>query len=703
MAVDHEASSSSSSSGWSFEVFLSFHGKDVRTNFADYLFQDLVGAGIRTFRDDEELSKGNEIGPDLLAAIQQSIISIPIFSKNYASSKWCLNEVKEISECKTTRNQIVYPIFYKVEPTDVRNQTGGYAKAFKVHHKRFDKTTVQKWRDALKDVGKLDGWHSKEDTYEGKLVKEVVKKVWNTLNKRLLHVSNKLVGIQSHIEEMVTLLDIKSGTKKIVGIHGLGGIGKTTIARVVYNTMLAHFEGYTFIENIRENAEKHGIHYLQNQLIKDVLKQENPNITNVDTGIKVIQQRFHKKKVLLVLDDVEQDIQVKYLAGDREWFGIGSRIIITSRNKDIIIAPKSDAIYEPKVMAPKDSLKLFSRYAFGRDWPLEDYLDLSKAIVKTTGGLPLALQVIGSSLFKKEISIWKCMLKKLQKFPNNDVMKSLKISYDGLEDAQQQMFLDTACFFIGMNKEIACHIWEGCGFYSQVELDVLCVKSLIMISEDGKLRMHDILRDLGRDIVRQESIKKPGERSRIWFQEEVLDVLVNQMGTSKCEGLSIDFSSGSRSQCLMSDGFAAMTELRLLQLDHVQSSGNITNSFSELRWLSWRGCPDQFALTNFCPQNLAVLDLSNSEITENWMGWNCIKKAGKLKVLNLTSCHQLSSIPDISKNELLEVFPQLQHISGCKSMVKLSSSSGGLRYLESLHLHQCYRLEEIGLPGGLQH
>ncbi|XP_043687797.1 disease resistance protein RPV1-like [Telopea speciosissima] len=686
------------SSGTSYEVFLSFCGKDVRTNFADHLYHALDGAGIRTFRDEEELHKGNEIAPELIAAIQQSRVSIPIFSINFASSKWCLNELTEVSECRRTMDQIVLPIFYKVEPRDVRNQTGAYEKAFEEHQMRFDETTVQKWKKALRENGELDGWHSKEDTYEGKLVKEVVKTVWSTLNKRLLHVSNKLVGIQTHIKKMLMLLDIESDDRKIVGIHGLSGIGKTTVARAVYDTVLSRFGGCTFIENVRENAKKHGIHYLQNKLIKDILKQENQNITSVDNGINVIRERLCRRKVLIVLDDVDQDIQAESLVGDREWFGIGSKIILTSTNKDILIARKADGIYEPNVMDLDDSLELFSHHAFGRNKPIEDYLDLSKAMVKITGGLPLAIQVIGSSLFSKKRSVWEGMLKKLQKVPNNDIMKRLKLSYDGLEDAEQQMFLDIACFFIGMNKIIACHIWEGCDFSPQVGLDVLCAKSLVMISEDGKLRMHDMLRDLGRDIVRQESIKKPGERSRIWSQEEVLDVLVKQAGTSNCEGLTIDFSqlsidfcSRSNSQCLMSEGLAAMTELRLLQLDYAQSSGNFTNSFSELRWLSWRGCPDQYALTNFCPQKLAVLDLSCSKIEKNWMGWDCIKMAVNLKVLNLMSCDQLSSTPDVTANRLLEVLI----LKDCKKLEKIDTSICCLMNLVRLDMSGCVSLIEL--------
>ncbi|XP_042491002.1 TMV resistance protein N-like [Macadamia integrifolia] len=154
------ASSSSSSSASSYEVFLSFCGKDTRTTFTDHLYHALLDAGIYTFRDNEELRMGETIGPELITAIEQSRISIPIFSKNYASSKWCLIEITKILECKNTMGQVVLPIFYNIEPSAVRNQTGSYAKAFKEHQNCYGDPTMQKWKEALRKVGSLKGWHS---------------------------------------------------------------------------------------------------------------------------------------------------------------------------------------------------------------------------------------------------------------------------------------------------------------------------------------------------------------------------------------------------------------------------------------------------------------------------------------------------------------------------------------------------------------
>lgn len=157
------ASSSSTTSTNSFEVFLSFRGLDTRNAFTDHLYNGLLNAGIRVFRDDEELRQGEEIGPDLFAGIKNSKILIPILSENYGSSKWCLEELVQIMECKNNdTGHIVLPIFYKVEPAHVRYQKGSFGEAFRERERRerkrhFDPVILEKWKQALKEVGNLKG------------------------------------------------------------------------------------------------------------------------------------------------------------------------------------------------------------------------------------------------------------------------------------------------------------------------------------------------------------------------------------------------------------------------------------------------------------------------------------------------------------------------------------------------------------------
>ncbi|CAN1287668.1 Disease resistance protein L6 [Linum perenne] len=141
----------------------SFRGPDVRTSFADCLYSCLVRSRIRTFSDEEELRKGEQIAPSLVQAIIESKIHIPIFSQDYASSKWCLQELAKMVECwKQGKGHVILPIFYFVNPRDVRHQDGAYKQAFELHAQKHDADTVKEWREALQEVGKMKGWTVKD-------------------------------------------------------------------------------------------------------------------------------------------------------------------------------------------------------------------------------------------------------------------------------------------------------------------------------------------------------------------------------------------------------------------------------------------------------------------------------------------------------------------------------------------------------------
>ncbi|XP_059649501.1 disease resistance protein L6-like isoform X3 [Cornus florida] len=544
-------------------------------------------------------------------------------------------------ECKRTLGQIILPIFYDVEPSNVRHQTGSYKKAFRQHKKHFDSATVEGWKEALKEVGKLKGWEVNKvaDGHQGKLVKIVVSKVWGELKKNSLVVNENLVGIDYNVEEMMKLLRVNSNDVRIVGIHGMGGIGKTTIAKVIYNQLSQHFEFCCFLADVRETAhQQNGLVSLQIQLISTILKRRCSDISTVDEGINVIKDRFYGKKVLIVVDDVDQRIHLDALVGKCDWFGSGSRIIVTTRDKHILNLTEVNWTYEPEELDSNQSLRLFSRYAFRKDHPPEDYDILSRDVVSTTGGLPLALEIIGSLFFGINKEEWEDTLEKLKRIPNGQVQKKLRISYEVLEYEQKQIFLDIACLFTGVDRRIAFHMWDDCRFYPKREIGVLLRLSLVKIGDNNELMMHDQLRDLGRDIVRQENFKEPGERSRVWFHEEAYDILKSHSGTRKIEAICADFELESQACSLTNDEFANLSNLRFLQMDYANLVGDFKGLLSKLRWLCWYGCPEIFRPTNFHLKNLVILDLSWSDVTEAWEGWNHIKIARKLKVLNLTGC-----------------------------------------------------------------
>ena len=153
------SSSSSSAARRKYDVFLSFRGEDTRYRFMGHLYEALIQKGIFTFMDDKKLERGKPISPDLLKAIEESRFAVVILSENYASSTWCLDELAKIICCK---NETVLPVFHYVEPSDVRKQMGTFALAFAKHEEKENKDRVDKWRDALTQVGSLRGWHLKD-------------------------------------------------------------------------------------------------------------------------------------------------------------------------------------------------------------------------------------------------------------------------------------------------------------------------------------------------------------------------------------------------------------------------------------------------------------------------------------------------------------------------------------------------------------
>ncbi|KAK9049640.1 hypothetical protein SSX86_031391 [Deinandra increscens subsp. villosa] len=143
-----------------YDVFLSFRGEDTRKTFVDHFYSALVDRQIHTYKDNITLPKGESIGPSLFKAIEESRIVVIIFSKNYADSSWCLEELAHIMKCKDVRGLIVMPVFYDVDPSEVRKQTGDFGKAFtKQKVENVDK--AESWKKALVDASNLAGWEVK--------------------------------------------------------------------------------------------------------------------------------------------------------------------------------------------------------------------------------------------------------------------------------------------------------------------------------------------------------------------------------------------------------------------------------------------------------------------------------------------------------------------------------------------------------------
>ena len=367
---------------------------------------------------------------------------------------------------------------------------------------------------------------------ESETIKNIVENVTRLLDKIELPLVDNPVGVESRVQDMIERLDLNhkqsnSNDVLLLGIWGMGGIGKTTIAKAIYNKIGRNFEGRSFLEQIGELWRQDAIRF-QEQLLFDIYKTKR-KIHNVELGKQALKERLCSKRVFLVLDDVNDVEQLSALCGSREWFGSGSRIIITTRDKHILRGDRVDKMYTMKEMDESESIELFSWHAFKQASPREGFTELSNDVIEYSGGLPLALTVLGCHLFDMKIIEWKTVLDKLKRIPHDQVQKKLKISYDGLsDDTERDIFLDIACFFIGMDRNDAMCILNGCGLFAENGIRVLVERSLVTVDDKNKLGMHDLLRDMGREIIRAKSPKDLEERSRLWFNEDVLDVLAKK-------------------------------------------------------------------------------------------------------------------------------------------------------------------------------
>ncbi|CAN0842527.1 Disease resistance protein L6 [Linum grandiflorum] len=631
-----------------YEVFLNFRGPDTRENVTDILYRFLAHWKIHTFRDDDELRKGEGIWPNLVKAIGQSKISVPIFSPRYAESKWCLKELAEIVEHrKREKGHVVLPIFYEVDPGHVRHQTGPYENAFQQHKENnFDETTIQSWKAALNEVGNLKGWHIKpkpEVADVADVADAVYKVVWSHLikNNNTLE-TDELVGIGDRVEQVVDMLDLGTEGVNVVGIHGMGGIGKTTLATAVYNQVSKCFDRYSFVKDTRETqTQTDGALILQKKLVSDILMMDS-----VGSGAKkIIRERVAPFKILVVLDDVDEKFDFEEVLGNLKSFASGSRFIITSRDIKVLmrLSAGQNKLYEVQAMNPSCSLQLFCKHAFKKDFPLSGFEVLSKEIVSTTGGLPLTLKVLGSCLLLEKEVVWKDKLEQLRQMPERGVMDRLIISYNALGHEAQQIFLDIACFHIGENREKVSYMWSDCKYHPGINVNVLVQRSMLKIGDSNELQMHDQLRDMGREIVRRENPERPEMRSRIWLKEEANEVLVNNKGTNHVRAIS-----GYSEHTLGSECFTDMTELRYFEGIYSKLNDDFSHLLPNLKWMhlrySWHATPME-SRARFNMKNMIIFDVTGYAID-----YIPTKEAKKLKFLNLGNFRKMSKFPEFPES-----------------------------------------------------
>nr|AXU93587.1 RPP4/RPP5-like protein [Arabidopsis thaliana] len=636
------ASSSSSPSSRRYDVFPSFSGVDVRKTFLSHLIEALDRRSINTFMD-HGIERSCIIADELISAIREARISIVIFSENYASSTWCLNELVEIHKCYEKGDQMVIPVFYGVDPSEVRKQIGKFGDVFKKTCEDKLEDHKQKWVKALTDISNLAG----EDLRNGPSEAAMVGKIANDVSNKLFPLPkgfDDLVGIEDHIEAIRLKLCLESKEARImVGIWGQSGIGKSTIGRALYSQLSRQFHHRAFVTyKSTSGSDVSGMKLSwEKELLSEILGQKDIKIEHFG----VVEQMLKHKKVLILLDDVDNLVFLKTLVGKAEWFGSGSRIIVITQDRQLLKAHEIDLVYEVKLPSQDLGLQMISQYAFGKDSPPDDFKALAFEVAELAGSLPLGLSVLGSSLKGRDKDEWVKMMPRLRNDSDDKIEETLRVGYDSYV------------------KEL---------LEDDVGLTMLAEKSLIRITPDGYIEMHNLLEKLGREIDRVKSKSNPGKRQFLTNFEDIREVLTEKTGTETLLGIRLPPTEFLTTRLLLIDeeSFKGMRNLQYLNIGY-SSYRNLPRSLVylpfKLRLLEWEFCPLKSLPSTFKAEYLVKLIMKYSKLEKLWEG---TLPLGSLKKMNLLCSNNLKEIPDLSLAINLEKLV----LAGCESLVTLPSS-----------------------------
>ncbi|KAK1418437.1 hypothetical protein QVD17_27582 [Tagetes erecta] len=684
------ASSSVGDKACSYDVFLSFRGEDTRHSFTDHLYHKLVQAGICTFRDVEEMKRGEELKPEIERAIKASRASIVVLSENYATSTWCLDELLLILQQRRECGHTVVPVFYHVKPTDVRNHKKKFAIKVDPYSSRWTDNNVNMWKIALMQVADLTGFELSGP--ETSFLKEIVDTIYDKLERKEVHLPLNITGLPTRYKEIKSWVDMHN--HEVLAIYGMGGSGKTTLAKYIYDLNKRSFEYVSFVEDIGSRCKgPNDLLDVQEQLLKDILEGKRRKIPGVSRGTCMIAEALQTKRTLIVLDDIVEYSQLVVLLGIGK-INAGSKIIITTReNTDDWPHFPYWGIqkYEMRLLNDDESLELLSRHAFGSKIPVMGFEQLALQTIQYCEGNPLALEVLGSSMFKNNtIPSWKSHLNLLEKDIDCRIQDVLVKSYMSLPyNSEKELFLHIACFFTCKDIDYVIKILEP--DYSAISgIKTLINRCLVSVSPNKKLMMHRLLQEMAKNIVRQESVKFPGQRSRVWLSSDSYRILSKGNGSNTVEGLALDMKMLSeenfafKASNLRTDALKNMDSLKLLQLNFVELNGSYENFSEGLRWLCWLGYPLRSIPCELYMGNLVAIDLSYSSLEV----FDPPMVLQSLQILNLKDSHNLFEIRNIF------MIPRLETLIlwNCYSLANVCKTIEDLTSLSLLNMTGCKNL-----------
>ncbi|CAN6849194.1 unnamed protein product [Brassica oleracea] len=599
-------------------------------------------------------------------------------------------------KCKEDLGQTVMSVFYEVDPTDVKKQTGDFGKVFKKTCKGKTNEVIEKWSQALSEVATLAGYHSMNWDNEAKMIEDVAIDVAKKLfNSTLSRDFDEFIGMEAHMKNISLFLRADLDEVRMIGIWGPAGIGKTTIARCLFHQLSHTFQYSVFMMNVRAMctppvcSDNYNVKlHLQQKLLSQLTNQkEDLEISHLG----VARERLNDKKVLVVLDNVDRLVQLEAMAKETGWFGHGSRIIITTQDRKILKAHGITDIYKVDFPSDCEAIQMFCTYAFGQKSPEDGFENLVWEVTRLVGKLPLGLRVMGSHFRGMSKQEWENELPELWRCLDGEIESILMFGYNALSHVNKDLFLHIACIF---NLESIERMVE---YLSKIfpdvrqRLNVLAEKSFISLKR-GNVIMHDLLVQLGRDIVRKQS-SEPGQRQFLVDKRETCEVLSDDAaGSGSVIGIMFDGHEINVSE----RAFEGMSNLQFLRLgpeidgggDAFHLIGGQSYLSRKLRLLNWSYFPLTCLHCIPKPELLVELIMPDSKLERLW---ERTKPLSNLKWVDLAHSKNLKDVSSLSTATSLQEL----NLRGCSSLVELPSSIGNAIHLKKLNLTGCSSLLEL--------
>lgn len=341
--------------------------------------------------------------------------------------------------------------------------------------------------------------------------------------------------------------DLDSKDVRFVGICGMPGIGKTTLVEVLFDRISDLFDAFCFLRNVSEVCKRSsgGLVQLQKLLLSKALPEEI-EIRDERQGTSLISTKLGHLKILIVVDEVDNLEQLEKLAGKFEWFGKGSRIIVTTRDRSILRAHGVNRVHEVEPLNHDEALQLFCRYAFRdeSDNRLNEFKEVINWVIEYASGLPITIIELALVMFDTDESKWRNIMADFeQSYLPFMSMELLQSSFDSLENEEKEIFLDIACFFEGSQENYVMEILDLCGYNPAAGIQVLLGKSLITIV-NRTFKMHKLLQRLGWIIAQGNLPSDPTKWSRLWLYDDFQHIL--QTNTVSSDILNILLSDSRK-------------------------------------------------------------------------------------------------------------------------------------------------------------